>query len=80
MGNQPGLDKMQNAIIDTLNSLATRAARAVGLQIRDIHDAVLVGNTTMIHILLGINPQELGGAPFALANRDALDLKARALN
>ena len=80
MGNQPGLEKMQNAIIDTLNSLAARAARSVGLQIRDIHDAVLVGNTTMIHILLGINPLELGGAPFALANRDAMNLKARELN
>ena len=42
-------------------------ARAAGRQLRDIHDAVFVGNTTMIHILLGINPQELGGAPFALA-------------
>ncbi len=80
MSNQPGLEKMQNAIIDTLNSLAARAARSAGLQARDIHDAVFVGNTTMIHILLGINPQELGGAPFALASRDALDLKARELN
>jgi uncharacterized 2Fe-2S/4Fe-4S cluster protein (DUF4445 family) len=33
----------------------------------------------MIHIFLGIDPVELGGAPFALANRDAMDLKAREL-
>ena len=75
-----GLEKMHKAIIDTLNRLAARAARAAGIQPRDIHDAVLVGNTTMVHILLGINPVELGGAPFALANRDAMDLKARELN
>ena len=31
----------------------------------------------MHHILLGINPRELGGAPFALVIRSALDLKAR---
>lgn len=79
MTNASGLDKMHQAIIEALNSLAARAARAAGLQLRDIHEAVLVGNTTMIHILLGINPQELGGAPFALANRDAMNVKAREL-
>lgn len=79
MSNPSGLDKLHEAIIDALNTLASRAARAANLQLRDIHDAVFVGNTTMIHILLGINPQELGGAPFALANRDALDVKARDL-
>lgn len=79
MTNASGLDKMHQAIIEALNSLAARAARTAGLQLRDIHEAVLVGNTTMIHILLGINPQELGGAPFALANRDAMNVKAREL-
>ncbi len=79
MTHATGLDKMHTAVIEALNALAARAARAVGLQSRDIHDAVLVGNTTMIHILLGINPQELGGAPFALATRDAVDMKARDL-
>ncbi len=79
ISNPAGLDKMHSAIIEALNSLAARAARSAGLQLRDIHDAVLVGNTTMIHILLGINPQELGGAPFALATRDAVDVKAREL-
>ncbi len=80
MGNAQGLARMHEAIIEALNTLATRAARTAGIRARDIHDAVLVGNTTMIHILLGINPQELGGAPFALANRDAMDIKARDLN
>ena len=79
MTNPGGLDKMHAAIIEALNGLAARAARAAGRQLRDIHDAVFVGNTTMIHILLGINPQELGGAPFALATRDAVDVKAREL-
>ena len=79
MGNPTGLEKMHSAIIEALNGLAARAARSAGLQLRDIHDVVFVGNTTMIHILLGINPQELGGAPFALANRDSMDIKAREL-
>ena len=77
--HQHGLDKMHTAVIDTLNKIARRTTRAAGLRARDIHEAVLVGNTTMIHILLGINPQELGGAPFALARQEAIDLKAHEL-
>jgi uncharacterized 2Fe-2S/4Fe-4S cluster protein (DUF4445 family) len=80
MTHRTGLDKMHEAIIEALNKLAAQAARAAGLRPLDIHEAVMVGNTTMIHILLGIHPQELGGAPFALANRDAMDVKARELN
>jgi uncharacterized 2Fe-2S/4Fe-4S cluster protein (DUF4445 family) len=79
MTHNDGLDKMHTAVIDILNKLAARASREAGIRARHIHEAVFVGNTTMIHILLGINPIELGGAPFALANRDAMDVKAREL-
>ena len=79
MSHGDGLDKMNKAIVDALNRMAAGVARAAGLQARDIHELVVAGNTTMIHIFLGIDPIELGGAPFALANRDAMDLKAREL-
>lgn len=79
MMHKNGLEKMHTAVIETLNKLAARAAKSAGLQSRDIHELVVVGNTTMMHIFLGINPQELGGAPFALANREAMDVKAREL-
>ncbi len=79
MSRPDGLDKMHTAILDALNRLAANAAHQAGIRARQIHEAVMVGNTTMIHIFLGINPQELGGAPFALANRDAMDIKAREL-
>jgi uncharacterized 2Fe-2S/4Fe-4S cluster protein (DUF4445 family) len=79
MTNKDGLDKMHSAIIEALNKLSARAARAAGIQARNIHEMVVVGNTTMVHIFLGINPSELGGAPFALANREAMDFKAREL-
>jgi uncharacterized 2Fe-2S/4Fe-4S cluster protein (DUF4445 family) len=79
MTHADGLDKMHAAIIEALNKLAATAAREAGIRARQIQEAVLVGNTTMTHILLGISPLELGGAPFALANRDGMDLKARDL-
>ncbi|MCB0027100.1 MAG: DUF4445 domain-containing protein, partial [Anaerolineales bacterium] len=80
MTNRDGLKKMHEAIIDGLNKLGAKVARSAGIRPRDIHEAVFVGNTTMTHILLGIDPIELGGAPFALATRDALDIKARDLS
>ncbi len=79
MMNDDGTEKMHDAIIKTLNKLAGQAAHIAGLKVRDIHELVVAGNTTMVHLFLGIDPRELGGAPFALANRDAMDIKAREL-
>jgi uncharacterized 2Fe-2S/4Fe-4S cluster protein (DUF4445 family) len=79
MNRPDGLKKMNTAVIDAINTLASQAARAAGLRNREIHEIVLVGNTTMVHILLNISPNELGATPFALANRDAYDVKARKL-
>jgi len=72
-----GLARLNRAVILTLNDLAEKAAQSAGLSAEDIVDAVVVGNPVMQHILLGINPRELGGAPFSLAAAQALDLKAR---
>lgn len=72
-----GLQRMNRQIIQVLNELAEKASKAAGLSPRDITDVVVVGNTVMHHILLGIDPTELGVAPFALATYSALDLKAR---
>ena len=79
MLHKDGLAKLHTAVITTLNKLAAQAARAAGWHARDIHEAVVVGNTTMTHIFLNIDPVELGQAPFALANQGALDVKAREL-
>lgn len=79
MMNDDGTEKMHDAIIKALNKLAGQAAHTAGLKVRDIHELVVAGNTTMIHLFLGVDPRELGGAPFALANRDAMDIKARDL-
>lgn len=77
--NEDGTEKMHDAIIKSLNKLAAQAAYSAGLRARDIHEMVAVGNTTMIHLFLGVDPRELGGAPFALARREAMDVKARDL-
>jgi uncharacterized 2Fe-2S/4Fe-4S cluster protein (DUF4445 family) len=72
-----GLTRLNKAVVRTLIELAEKASTSAGLALEDILDVVIVGNPVMHHILLGINPVELGGAPFALALDSALDIKAR---
>ena len=79
MLHDDGLEKMHEAIIKGLNRLAGLAAHAAGLRARDIHEMVAVGNTVMHHILLGLDPTDLGAAPFTLATHALIDLKAREL-
>ncbi len=74
-----GTGRMHHAIIKTLNDLALRAAETAGVDPRAIMDSVLVGNTVMHHLLLNIDPVELGRVPFALSTQDAVDIKARDL-
>ncbi len=79
MVNPDGTERMHRAIIDGLNELIAEACADAGIAPGDLVELVVVGNTTMHHLILGINPQELGGAPFSLATHDALDIKARDL-
>ncbi|MCB9452860.1 MAG: DUF4445 domain-containing protein [Anaerolineaceae bacterium] len=79
MMREDGLDTLHGTIINTLNTLAENAAQSAGIQTDEIYDMVVVGNTTMSHLFLGVSPLEIGRAPFALAERDAVDVCARDL-
>ena len=62
-----GLDMLQSAVVSCLNDLAGELEKICGVKRREIARAVAVGNTTMTHILLGVDPQSLARAPFAPA-------------
>lgn len=79
MMHEDGLSKLHAAVIGALNDIATRAAKRADVNMDDIYEAVLVGNTVMHHILLGLDPTELGAAPFTLATHAPVDVKARDL-
>lgn len=79
MMHDDGTARMQGVIIDGLNGLVTELCSETGIQPTDVVEMVMVGNTTMHHLLLGVNPRELGGAPFSLVTHGAIDVKARDL-
>jgi uncharacterized 2Fe-2S/4Fe-4S cluster protein (DUF4445 family) len=67
---------MTTAVREALNTLAHEVAAQAGITPQDILEATFVGNPIMHHLLLGIDPTELGGAPFALATDRAITLWA----
>jgi uncharacterized 2Fe-2S/4Fe-4S cluster protein (DUF4445 family) len=80
MMNPGGAARMTEAIRGALGSLATELARSAGIETTDILELTLVGNPIMHHLVLGLDPVELGGAPFALAVDQALTIPASALH
>jgi len=77
--NEDGLKKLHRAILGTFNRLAKSVAEEAGIKVTEIHEAVVVGNTTMISLFLNINPENLGMVPFIMADRDEMDLPASEL-
>ncbi|MGH8266148.1 MAG: ASKHA domain-containing protein, partial [Steroidobacteraceae bacterium] len=79
MMNAGGAQQLTEAVRGAVNALAEEVARAASISVSDILELTLVGNPIMHHLLLGIDPVELGGAPFALATDSALGLRAAEL-
>ena len=76
MMNPDGREAMTAAVRDALNGLIDKVCEQGGVSRTDILDSVFVGNPIMHHLFLGIDPTELGGAPFALAVSGAVELKS----
>ena len=80
MMHPEGADEMTLVIREALNSLFVEVAVEIGVTVEDILEITLVANPIMHHILLGISPVELGGAPFALTTDAAVEVPAADLD
>ena len=79
MMNPGGEQEMTAAVRAAVRDLLREAAEQGGAASDEILDVTLVGNPIMHHLLLGLNPVELGQAPFALTVDRAVNLSAGAL-
>ncbi len=67
MMHPEGAGEMTTAVRKALDGLIATLAMRAGIKRAEILELAIVGNPIMHHLLLGIDPTPLGGAPFALA-------------
>jgi uncharacterized 2Fe-2S/4Fe-4S cluster protein (DUF4445 family) len=77
--HKDGLEKLHKAIIATLNKLLKQAAKTSKIRTDEILEMVLVGNSTMHHLVLNLHPKDLGLAPFVPTIHKSVDVRAREL-
>ena len=80
MMNPGGDQEMTKAVRETINDLTISTAEEAGISAALIVETVFVCNPVMHHLLLGLDPVELGQAPFALATSESISLPAHEMN
>ncbi|MEM1624799.1 MAG: ASKHA domain-containing protein [Candidatus Nezhaarchaeales archaeon] len=76
---EEGLRKLQELVIEAINSLISEACREANIESNHIYEVTVVGNTAMHHILLGYDPKQLAIAPYVPVVKRSMDIKAKRL-
>jgi len=73
--NENGLEKLQKIIIIALNEIVGETVKRAGINKHNIYKIAIAGNTTMLHLLLGLNPSNIAFSPYISVIEAGLDLK-----
>ncbi|MEP7200659.1 MAG: ASKHA domain-containing protein, partial [Chloroflexota bacterium] len=74
-----GLAVLHARVVETIGSLLSRLLAASGVVAEHVYEVVAVGNATMLHLLLGIDPEPIAVAPFIPTIEQAVTLPVSAL-
>lgn len=80
MMNAGGEAELMTSVRKAINALVTDVVEQIGQESTDVMEMTIVGNPIMQHLVLGLNPVELGTAPFALASDSSVDVLASAID
>ena len=80
MMNEGGEKDLTRVVREAINDIIITIITENNIDAEDILEMTLVGNPIMHHLVLGIDPTELGAAPFALATDLSADIRAKELN
>lgn len=70
-------ERLQEAAVEAINQLADDLCVEADAEREEMVEGVVVGNTAMHHLLLGLPVDQLAIAPYVPATKAALDIKAR---
>jgi uncharacterized 2Fe-2S/4Fe-4S cluster protein (DUF4445 family) len=70
------LPRLRSLAQETIAELVAEACEEAGVEPIQVYEVALAGNATMVQLLLGIDPEPLGVAPFILASRSYPGLRA----
>jgi uncharacterized 2Fe-2S/4Fe-4S cluster protein (DUF4445 family) len=79
MMNPGGDVELTQSVRAAVDGLIGQVVGEAKVERGDILEITVVGNPIMHHLFLGLDPTELGGAPFALTLDGAFETRARAL-
>ncbi len=72
-------DKLRELAQQTLAELAAAVCDDGKVRPEEVYEVALAGNATMVHLVLGFDPEPLGVAPFIMAARLLPEVRARDL-
>jgi len=78
-GNGSGLGQLRQLVVDSVNEMLDEMCAAAGVPSESVYDVSFAGNTTMNHILLGIDPTPLAHAPYEAVQFEGSDVPAQDL-
>lgn len=76
MQTDEGIDQLRQAAIETVNGLLVEVLDQAGVPEDTVYEAVVVGNATMLHLLLGVHPRSIAVSPFVATFLEPQDLRA----
>ena len=79
MMNPGGEAELTSSVRAAMDALIGELAAEAGITRGEIFEATVVGNPIMHHLFLGLDPTELGGAPFALTLDGGFEARAAEL-
>jgi uncharacterized 2Fe-2S/4Fe-4S cluster protein (DUF4445 family) len=77
MMNEDGLAQLNEKIMQTLNGLIAQLLAESGVVAGEVYEAVVVGNATMLHLFLGLDPEAIGVMPFIPVVQDLVQVSAQ---
>ncbi|MFX1486990.1 MAG: ASKHA domain-containing protein [Promethearchaeota archaeon] len=68
--------ELQNVVVGGINEILNDLCNKVDVNLREVYEMTVVGNTVMHHLFLNINPKYLALSPYTPVIREGIDVRA----